>query len=92
MSISLKQGSVTQDGKSNGGPKTPVNNPGNFFRVNSVSITNTSMNDQSVISSSLDTEGAGNLNYRYGKKRRPAPQYRLQISQFQNLPAQALFK
>jgi hypothetical protein len=45
-----------------------------------------------VISSSLDTEGAGNLNYRYGKKRRPAPQYRLQISQFQNLPAQALFK
>jgi len=67
---------VTQDGKSNGGPKTPVNNPGNFFKVNSVSITNTSMNDQSVISSSLDTEGGGNLNYRYGKKRRNAPQYR----------------
>ena len=62
--------------RSTGGPKTPVNNHGKFFKGNSqVSFTNTSMNDQSVFSSSMDTEdngiGGGHRPRFGGNKKKP---------------------
>ena len=53
---SISQGKKSEIG-SIGGPKTPVNNNGKFFKRHSdVSFTHTSNNDQSVFSSSMDDD------------------------------------
>lgn len=73
------------DGKSNGGPKTPVhNNHGLRKRHSLISGTNTSMNEQSAISSSLDTEG--NQPY-YKKNKRPTVKqaHDFSVNQFQGI-------
>lgn len=70
--------------RSNGGPKTPVNNHGKFFKRSSqVSVTNTSMNDQSVFSSSLDTEENGAGGPRFGGKNKKRPRHHQPYGQFQ---------